>query len=134
MCQTRATKRKASPDTSSPREKTKVSETGVPENTKEDLRTRVLKRNFKGDVEGPTKKREFGLGQGDKESASSSAASSNDPLEGFNTSETDVSKRGLQRKADPEGDGARKRKKRNLELNKAEEETTRDFTVDPLSK
>ncbi len=137
MCvRTRAPKRKASPDTRGPRKRTKVSETGVPKNTTEDLRKRVLKRKFKENVEGPPKKkRQFVLEQGDKESGtSSSAASSNDPLEGCSTSEEDVSKRRPKRKADPEGDWARNKRRRNRELGTAVEETTKDLTVDPLSK
>ncbi len=133
---TRAAKRKASPDTGSPRKRTKGPETEVPKNKEEDLRVRVLKRKFREEEEGlPKKKRPFYLARGDKESSSSSAQSSNDPLEGCSTSEDDGSKRRAnKRKAVFEGDGPKPKRKRSPDLKKDKEDTTQNLTVDPLSE
>ncbi|XP_070773714.1 serine/threonine-protein kinase pim-1-like [Enoplosus armatus] len=130
---TGGTKRKASPDTKTPRKRTRVSEFNPQSRAKEDLRVRLLKRKIREDGEGPLKKKRKGLdhNQLDEESASSSVdtcreSSSSSPLEGCSTPVEDVSKPVRKRKATAEGEGPRKKKRKRSPERKETKEATKE--------
>ncbi|KAI3373911.1 hypothetical protein L3Q82_022486, partial [Scortum barcoo] len=122
---TKATKRKASPDKTTPTKRTKVCEKG--QNLfEEDLRIGLLKRKIREAGEGPSNpKKKRKRGETDDSSPSSSTGADSD-----SSSNLLGRTRPRKRKTDADGEGPSRKRKRSSDQKETEEQRTQDLSAE----